>query len=84
MQPIKKPLICISWYMHAIGLNDAESFHVGYLNYETLQKIVERRLSQKIVRNNSPFVTSFDCFGPSFRGGQVNSGFGTVWKQNTM
>ena len=41
-------------------LNDAESFFVDYSNYETVQKNVERRLSQQIVRNDSLFVTIFD------------------------
>ena len=60
----KNPFICIS-YM--VGLNDAGSFLVAYSNYETVQKNVERRLSQQIVRNDSLFVTLFDCFGPLFK-----------------
>ena len=36
---------------------------VGYSNYETVQKKVERRLLQQIV---SIFVTIFHCFGPLF------------------
>ena len=47
-----------------VGLNDAESFLVAYSNYETVQKSVEGRLSQQMVRNDSLFVTIFDCFGP--------------------
>ena len=50
-----------------VGLNDAESFLVPYSNYETVQKNVERRLSQQMVRNDSIFVTIFDCFGPLFK-----------------
>ena len=49
-----------------VGLNDAGSFLVAYSNYETVQKNVERRLSQQMVRNDSLFVTLFDCFGPLF------------------
>ena len=52
--------------VHAIGLNDVESFHAGYSDYESVQKNVERGLSQQIVGNSSLFVTIFDCFGPSF------------------
>ena len=59
----KKPFICIS-YM--VGLNDAGSFLVAYLNYETVQKNIDRRLSQQMVKNDSIFVTIFDCFGPLF------------------
>ena len=43
------------------------SFVVAYSNYETVQKNVERRLSQQMVRNDSIFVTIFDCFGPLFK-----------------
>ena len=50
-----------------VGLNYAGSFLVAYSNYETVQKNVERRLSQKMVRNDSIFVTIFDCFGPFFK-----------------
>ena len=50
-----------------VELNDAESFDDGYSNYETVQKNVKRRLSQRMVRNDSLFVTIFDCFGPLFK-----------------
>ena len=50
-----------------VGLNDAGSFLVAYSNYETVQKNVERRLSQRMVRIDSLFVTIFDCFGPLFK-----------------
>ena len=50
-----------------VGLNDAESFLVGYSNYETVQKNVERRLSQQMVMNDSLFLTLFDCFGSFFK-----------------
>ena len=51
-----------------VGLNDAESrVHVGYLNYETVKKNIDWRLSQQMVRNDSLFVTIFHCFGPSFK-----------------
>ena len=53
-------------FNYMVGLNDAESFVVGYSNYETVQENVERRLSQQIVRNHSLFVTIFGCFGPLF------------------
>ena len=46
----------VTWW----ELNDAESFFVDYSNYETVQKKVERRLSQQMVRNDSLFVTIFD------------------------
>ena len=49
-----------------VGLNDAGSFLLAYSNYETVQKNVERRLSQQMVSNDSIFVTLFDCFGPLF------------------
>ena len=52
--------------VHALGLNDVENFRADYSNYESVQKNIERRLSQQIVRNNSLFVTIFDCFGQSF------------------
>ena len=51
-------------YMAIVRLNDAESFLVAYLNYEIVQKSVEGRLSQQMVRNDSLFMTLFDCFGP--------------------
>ena len=50
-----------------VGLNDAGSFLVAYSNYETVQKHVERRLSQQMVSNYSIFVTIFDCVGPLFK-----------------
>ena len=53
-------------YNYMVGLHDAESFLVAYSNYETVQKNVERRLSQQMVMNDSLFVTLFDCFGPLF------------------
>ena len=46
----------VTWW----ELNDAESFFVDYSNYETVQKKVERRISQQMVRNDSLFVTIFD------------------------
>ena len=52
--------------VHALGLNDVESFRAGYSNYDSVQKNVERGLSQQIVRNSSLFLTIFYCFGPSF------------------
>ena len=54
-------------FSYMVGLNDAESFLVAYSNYETVQKNVERRLSQQMVRNDSLFVSIFDCFGPLFK-----------------
>ena len=36
----------------------------AYSNYETVQKNVERRLSQQMVRNDGIFATIFDCVGP--------------------
>ena len=53
-------------FSYMVGLNDAESFHVGYLNYETVKKNIDWRLSQQMVRNDSLFVTIFHCFGPLF------------------
>ena len=53
-------------FNYMVGLNDAESFLVAYSNYEIVQKSVEGRLSQQMVRNDSLFVTLFDCFGPLF------------------
>ena len=50
-----------------VGLNDAGSFIVAYSNYETVQKNVERRLSQQMIRNDTIFVTIFDCLGPLFK-----------------
>ena len=64
LHALKKTFICISYMA---GLNDAGSFLVAYSNYETVQKNVERRLSQQMVRNDSIFVTIFDCFGPLFK-----------------
>ena len=49
-----------------VGLNDAESFLVAYSNYEIVQKSVDGRLSQQMVRNDSLLMTLFDCFGPLF------------------
>ena len=51
-------------FNYMVGLNDAQSFLVAYSNYEIVQKSVERRLSQQMVRNDSLFMTLFDCFGP--------------------
>ena len=51
-------------FNYMVGLNDAKSFLVAYSNYETVQKNVERRLSQQMVSNDSIFVTIFHCFGP--------------------
>ena len=60
----KNPIICIS-YM--VELNDAgREVHDSYSNYETVQKNVKRRLSQRMIRNDCLFVTIFDCFGPLF------------------
>ena len=43
LHAVKKPFICIS-YM--VELNDAgRGVHVGYSNYETVEKNVKRRLS---------------------------------------
>ena len=65
LHALKKTFICISYMA---GLNDAGSFLVAlYSNYETVQKNVERRLSQQMVRNDSIFVTIFDCVGPLFK-----------------
>ena len=54
-------------FSYMVGLNDAGSFLVAHSNYETVQKNVERRLSQQMVRNDSIFVTIFDCLGPLFK-----------------
>ena len=51
-------------FNYMVGLNDAQSFLAAYSNYEIVQKSVERRLSQQMVRNDSLFMTLFDCFGP--------------------
>ena len=51
-------------FNYMVGLNDAESFLVTYSNYEIVQKSVEGRLSQQMVRNDSLLMTLFDCFGP--------------------
>ena len=64
LHAVKKPFIRIT-YM--VELNDAGIFLVAYSNYETVQKNVERSLSQKMVRNYSFFVTMFDCVGPLFK-----------------
>ena len=64
LHALKKTFICVSYI---VGLNDAGSFLVAYSNYETVQKNVERRLSQQMVRNDSIFVTIFDCVGPLFK-----------------
>ena len=53
-------------FNYMVGLNDAESFLVAYSNYEIVQKSVEGRLSQQMVRNDSLLMTLFDCFGPLF------------------
>ena len=63
-------------FSYMIGLNNAESFHVAYSNYETVWKLknVETRLSQQTVRNDSLFVI--------IRGAEViKLWFGTFWKQ---
>ena len=54
-------------FSYMVGLNDAESFHVGYLNNETVKKNIDWRLSQQMVRNDNLFVTIFHCFGPSLK-----------------
>ena len=51
-------------FNYVVWLNDAESFLVAYSNYEIVQKSVEGRLSQQMVRNGSLLMTLFDCFGP--------------------
>ena len=51
-------------FNYMVGLNDAESFLVAHSNYEIVQKSVEGRLSQQMVRNDSLLMTLFDCFGP--------------------
>ena len=50
-----------------VGLNDAGSFLVAYSNYETVQKNIDRRLSQQMVKNDSIFVTIFNCVGKLFK-----------------
>ena len=40
-------------FNYMVGLNDAKSFLVAYSNYETVQKNVERRLSQQMVMNDT-------------------------------
>ena len=41
-------------FSYVVALNDAGSFLVAqYSNYETVQKNVERRLSQQMVMNDS-------------------------------
>ena len=59
----QKPLLCIrnGMFSYMVGLNGAESFFVDYSDYEIVQKNVER-----MVRNNSIFVTIFYRFGPLF------------------
>ena len=54
-------------FSYMVELNDPGSFVVGYSNYETVQMNVEGRLSQQMVRNDSLFVTIFDCFSPLFK-----------------
>ena len=46
-------------FNYMVGLNDAESFLVAYSNYEIVQKNVERKLSQQMVRNDSLFCDPF-------------------------
>ena len=46
------------------GQKTSESFLVAYSNYQIVQKSVEGRLAQQIVRNDSLLMTLFDCFGP--------------------
>ena len=36
LHAVKKPLLCIKNGIYMVGLNDAESFHVGYSNYKTV------------------------------------------------
>ena len=50
-----------------VGLNYAGSFLVAYSNYETVQKNIDRRLSQQMVKNDSIFVTISDCVGKLFK-----------------
>ena len=68
LHAVKKPLLCIKngMFSYMLGLNDAESVLVGSSNYETVKKLtnVERRLSQQMVMNNSPFVIIFYRLGP--------------------
>ena len=46
-------------FNYMVGLNDAESFLAAYSNYEIVQKNVERKLSQQMVRNDSLFCDPF-------------------------
>ena len=43
------------------------SLNKAYSNYETVQKNLQRRLSQQMARNDGIFVTIFDCLGPLFK-----------------
>ena len=38
LHAVKKPLLCVKkgMFSYMIGLNNAESFHVAYSNYETV------------------------------------------------
>ena len=51
-------------FSYMVELNDAESFLVGYSNYETVQKLknVKRRLSQQMVMNDTLFFDYFWLF----------------------
>ena len=49
-------------FCYMVGLNDAESFLVDYSDYEIVQNNVER-----MVKNDSIFVTIFDCFSQLFK-----------------
>ena len=64
LQAVKKPLLCIrnGMFSYMVGLNDAESFLVDYSDYEIVQNNVER-----MVKNDSIFVTIFDCFSQLFK-----------------
>ena len=60
----QKPLLCVrnGMFSYMVGLNDAESFLVDYSDYEIVQNNVER-----MVKNDSIFVTIFDCFSQLFK-----------------
>ena len=53
-------------FSYMVGIEWCGKIFVGYSKYESVQKNVERRLSQQMVRNDSLFVTIFYCFGPLF------------------
>ena len=59
-------------FNYMVGLNDAESFLVAYSNYEIVQKNVERKLSQQMVRNDSLFCDPFWLFWSIIRAAEVS------------